>query len=106
MADEVESRVLRRCSSQLENAFESDSDLTHYLNSEGYLKDNDYEEIVNPNSTLSKRDKASILVKGVKNKVSLNANRYHEFLKHLRLNTRKYGDIVDILDSAYGKLFI
>jgi len=104
MGEEVESRVLLRCTSQLENALESDSDLAHYLNSEGYLKDDDYETVVNPTSALSRREKASLLVGGVKNKVALKPERYHDFVKHLRLNARKYGDIVSILDATYGKL--
>ena len=102
MGEEVESRVLLRCTSQLENAFESDSDLAHHLNGEGYLKDDDYESVVNPSSLLSKREKASVLVGGIRNKVALKPERYHDFMKYLRLNPRKYGDIVSILDATYG----
>ncbi len=104
MAETVESLVLLRCTSQLEIAFESDVDLAHYLNVEGYLKNDEHEAVINPSSVLTKREKSSILVRGIKNKIELNSNRYHELLRHLRLNARKYKDIVDILDTEYGKI--
>ena len=103
MNDDVESLVLLDCTVQLENALEADTDLAHFLHKEGFLKDDDYEDVINPKSLLNRKEKASILVAGIKNKVTLNSQRYHVFLKHLRLFPRKYGDIVHILDASYGR---
>ena len=55
MSDSVESNVLLRSTSFLERAFESDSDLAHHLNKEGYLKDDDYDDVINPKTMLSGR---------------------------------------------------
>ena len=48
MSNSVESNVLLHSTSLLERAFESNSDLAHHLNKEGYLKDNDYDDVINP----------------------------------------------------------
>ena len=103
MGDNLESTVLLVCTSQLEKAFESDRDLAHHLNKEGYVKDDEYNEVTDPKSIISKREKASILVSGIKKTVALNSQRYHDFLDYLRLSPRKYGDIVGILDNVYGE---
>ena len=84
----------------------SDSDLAHHLNKEGYLKDDDYDDVINPKTNAMRKEKASILVAGIKNKVEQNPQRYHEFLKHLRLSPRKYGDVVDVLDKHFVEYLI
>ena len=106
MSDSVESNVLLRSTSLLERAFESESDLAHHLNKEGYLKDDDYDDVINPKTMLSRKENASILAGGIKNKVEQNPQRYHEFLKDLRLSPRKYGDVVDLLDKHFGEYLI
>ena len=103
MGENLESTVLVVCTGQLERAFECDRDLAHHLNKEGYVKDDEYNEVTDPKSMLSKREKASILVSGIKKTVALKSQRYHDFLDYLKLYPRKYGDIADILDNVYGE---
>ena len=103
MGENLESTVLVVCTGQLERAFECDRDLAHHLNKEGYVKDDEYNEVTDPKSMLSKREKASILVSGIKKTVALKSQRYHDFLDYLQLYPRKYGDIADILDNVYGE---
>ena len=102
MGDADEYTVLLHLTSKLEQEFEGDTDLAHYLHEQGYIKDNDYSDIIDPKSLLSRRDKSSLLVSGIRQKVALYPRKYHDIVDYLRLNSRKYGDIVNLLDIKLG----
>jgi len=105
MGDNIEYQVLLHLTSQLELEFEGDIDLAHFLNREGYIKDNDYSDVINPKSLLSRNNKSSILVSGIKHKVASYPERYYGLIDHLRSNSRKYGDIVNLLDVKFSECF-
>ena len=89
------------CTAKLVIALRSDASILHYLDREGFIKPNIYEDVNNPKSLLSASEKSGLLVTGIRDKVELNPKNYHKFVDHLRQNRRLYRDIMEILDDEY-----
>ena len=104
MEESREYSTLIKCTRQLETALRGDRDITHYLHEEGFLKKDDYDDVIDPNSRLSRVDKAGVLVTAIKEKVELNPDNYHKLVKYFHSNMKKYEDIVKILDKEYETL--
>ena len=101
-AESKEYITIVNCTAKLVIALRSDASILHYLDREGFIKPNIYEDVNNPKSLLSASEKAGLLVTGIKDKVELNPKKYHKFVDHLRQNMRMYDDIVEILDNEYN----
>ncbi len=91
------------CTAKLVIALRSDTSILHYLDREGFIKPNIYEDVSNSKSLLSASQKAGLLVAGIKDKVELNPKNYHKLMRHFHQDRRMYGDIADILDHEYRK---
>ena len=100
----VEYTTLVNCTDELETALHSDKAILNFLNREGFIKPNIYEDVNNPKSLLSASDKAGLLVTGIKNKVKLNPKNYHKLMRYFRGDSGMYGDIADILEEEYLKI--
>ncbi len=98
-----ENVTIARCTEKLEIALESDKPILNFLDMEGFIKPNIYEDVNNPKSMLSVSEKAGLLVTGIKNKIKLNPKNYHKLMRHFHQDRRLYGDIADILDEEYRK---
>lgn len=61
------------------------------------------ERVLDPLTLLSAADKAGLLVPRIRDRVKLSCQDYHKLLEYLRLNWRKHGSIVDILDKEYDR---
>ncbi len=96
-----EYKTILQCTEELEIALESDKAILNFLDREGFIKPNIYEDVNNPKSLLSASEKAGLLVTGIKNKVKLNSKNYHKLMRHFHQDRRMYGDIADILDEEY-----
>ncbi len=94
-----EYRTIIHCTEELETALQSDRAILHFLEGEGFIEPNVYDDVTNPKSLLS----ASVLVTGIKKKVDLNPKNYHKLMRHFHQDRRMYGDIADILDKEYLK---
>ncbi len=94
----MEYDALVSCTDKLEIALTGDQEILHFLEQEGY---NIPDDVSNPTSMLSDRQKAGLVVTAIKNKVSLNTRNYQKLLDHFHRNKRKYGDIITILEQAY-----
>ena len=93
-----------RCSEQLSTALQSlDRELVHFLLEEGFITENLSEKVLNPLTLLSAADKAGLLVPRIRDRVKLSFQDYHKLVEYLRLNKRKHGSIVDILDKEYNR---
>ena len=101
MEESREYNTLVKCTRQLETALRGDRDIAHYLYEESFLKKDDYDDVIDPNSRLSRVDKAGVLVTAIKEKVELNHDNYHKLVKYFHSNRKKYEDIVKILDKEY-----
>ncbi len=99
-----EYNTLVNCTDKLVIALHSDNLILNYLDREGFVKPNNYEEVSNPKSMLSPNQKAGLLVAGIKDKVELNPQNYHKLMTYFRRDRRRYGDIADILDEEYHTL--
>ena len=98
-----EYRTIDQCTEELETALHSDKPILHFLNREGFIKPNVYDEVSNPKSLLSEEERAHLVVTGIRNKVKLNPKNYHTLLKYFHKDRRMYGDIADILDKEYHR---
>ena len=96
--------TLVNCTAKLNITLRSDDTILHFLDREGFIKPNIYEDINYPKSLLSAREKAGLLVTGIKDKVELNPKNYHTLMRYFREDRRMYGDIADILDEEYLKI--
>lgn len=98
MSESLEYKTIVSCAKQLEIAFSSlDRNLVHFLNQEGFITQEVCDDILNPRSTLTNREKAGELVTGIRKKVELSAPKYHSFLNYLCQRGKQYEDIVNIL---------
>ena len=100
----VEYTTLVNCTDELETALHSDKAILNFLNREGFIKPNIYNDVNNPKSLLSDDDKAGLLVTGIKNKVKLNPKNYHKLMRYFREDRKMYGDIADILEEEYLRI--
>ena len=98
-----EYRTIIHCTEELETALLSDRAILHFLEGEGFIEPNVYDDVTNPKSLLSASEKAGLLVTGIKDKVKLNPKNYHQLMRYFYQNRRMYGDIADILDKEYLK---
>ena len=101
MAESREYANLVKHSEKLEIALSSDTNILHFLNKEGFINDNVYDETRDPKSTMSPAEKSYKVVNAIRNKVKLNPQNYHKLLHHFRQDRRSYGDIADILDNEF-----
>ena len=101
MAESREYANLVKHSEKLEIALSSDTNILHFLNKEGFINDNVYDEARDPKSMMSPAEKSYKVVNAIRNKVKLNPQNYHKLLHHFRQDRRSYGDIADILDNEF-----
>ena len=104
MEESREYNTLIECTRQLETALRGDRGIAHYLHKEGFLKKDDYDDVLNPNSRLPHVNKAGVLMTAIKKKVKLNPDNYHKLLHYFHSSFVKYMDIVAILDEVYETL--
>ena len=95
------------CTDKLEIALRGDRAITHFLHTNGLITEETYDSVNDPRSkTLSPREKATLLVADIKDKVSLNPKNYHHFVGYFRENKRLYKDILHILSEEYYSLLL
>ena len=98
----LEYATLGKCVTQLESALGFYfKEITIYLFGEGFIADELYMEFLEPQSTYSSAEKATKLVLQIMSRVSLEPVNYYKLINYLRLDKRKYGDIVEVLDAEY-----
>ncbi len=101
----MEYTTLMNCADKLEIALHKDRDMTHFLHKSGLISEETYDSVSDPRSTtLNPREKASVLVQDIKDKVRLNPENYHILIQYLRENQWQYKDILDILSKKYEGL--
>ena len=99
-AASLEYRTLVACTQDLELALGSDRDLVHELHQGGFVKD-DYDNIIDPKSSLSAKQKAGYLVVGIKNKVFVRRESYLDFISILEKQPNHfYDDIIETLQQC------
>ena len=97
-----EQTALEKCTGQLERVLEHNiDDIARYLQSEGFINDELYKEVITEPSAYSDADKASKLVHQIIRRVILEPNNYYKLINHLRLKKGRFSDIVDMLDAEY-----
>lgn len=103
MSDSIELKTIKKCASQLETALVGlDSKLVHFLQEEGYITDDVHDRILNPASLLGRSDKASELVKWIRNRIQLHSESYHMLINWFRKNGKLYQPIVNILELEFN----
>ena len=101
MTESKEYSTIIKCRRKLEIALENDRDIALFLLQQGFITQERYDEVINPKSLLTDTDKASMLVTAIRNRVELNPHNYHKVVDHLCQNTKRYGDISEILNQQY-----
>ncbi len=102
MSHSNELRTITKCSPKLETALNGvESELVHFLLDKGFITRAVCDEILEPKSSLNDADKASKLVKWIRNKVELDASKYHILLEFFQASGTFYKSIVDILQTEY-----
>lgn len=103
MSESREYTILFKCTEKMKLAPSSSSSLLHSLFMKGLINRALYDDLSEPRSMLSRRDKVNMLVRAIQNAVELNPKKYHVLMDILSQNKREYGDILDIL-KEYGKI--
>ena len=104
MSDSLELKTIKKCAPMLETALVGlDSKFVHFLQEEGYITDDVHDKILNPASLMSGLDKASELVKWIRNRVQLHSESYYMLITWFRKNGKLYQPIVDILELEFNR---
>ena len=80
------------------------SGMVHFLETEGFIRESVAEDIRNPTSMLTERDKAGKLVEGIRDAVFMDKDMFHTLLEHLRKSGKFYKSTVDNLTKELVKL--
>ena len=104
MAESREYTTLLNCTEALEIELGQDRSVLLFLHREGLIPDEVFESVDDQKSVLSDREKSSMVVKGIKNKVKYTPNNYYKLLEYLQVDERRHGNIVNILDEEYERL--
>ncbi len=103
MPDSVELKTIKKCTSALETALrEIDRDLVHFLNDEGFIRDEAHDTILN-SSSRSEASKAGELVTRIKTTVDLDPAKYHTLISWFKEKGASYQPIVNILEDEYRR---
>lgn len=102
MSESREYKTIVNCTKKLETAFRSlDRDIVHYLFCEGFITQEERDEVLEVRSMLSSYQKAERLVTSIRRNVELNPQNFQTILNHLRRSGKYYESIVNILDEEY-----
>ena len=104
MSSTPELRTIENCAPKMEIAFKgSDRNLVHNLKKEGFFQEALCEDVLNPRSMLTEREKAGKMVEAVRDAVYLSKKKFHTLLAILRQgeNAAYYGSIVDSLTEEF-----
>ena len=100
----MEYLTLLHCTSKLEIALKDKRDIVHFLECQNFILRELHDEVLDPKSTLSKTEKVGQLVEKIKDKILLDSNNYHLFVRELKINLRSFGEIVKIMDSEFMRI--
>lgn len=90
--------VLRKHRDALEKAVTLDmTSLAHNMNNAGLLPDDIYKNVTDPNSMLSKTQKATDMVTALQTKVDLDPRNLNKFVDILCQKSKLYGEIISML---------
>lgn len=104
MSDSIELITVKECTPQLETALRGiDTEVVHFLYHEGFITDNVRDKVLNPASCLSEADKASELVKWIRNRVQQDRESYHIFLRRLKESGKLYQPIAGKMEAEYER---
>ena len=107
MSSTPELQAIKNCASKMEIAFKrSDGDLVHNLEKEGFFQEELCEDVLNPRSMLTERQKAGKMVEAIRDAINLSNKKFHTLLAILRQgeNAAYYSSIVDSLTEEFGRL--
>ena len=104
MSESLELKTVEECTPKLEIALSGiDREFVHFLAQEGFISKQVCSEVLNPQSTLTKEEKAGKLVEGVKRRVSLDPQSFRTLLDRFKEDGALYKPIVRILEGAHSK---
>ena len=101
MGESQELQLLKKYTGKLETALKANlSWVADEMNIIGWLNDDKHEDIKDPDSRLSKTQKASVMVTCLRNKVTLNPRNLGKFLIILEKNQLQFDDIISLFRSG------
>ena len=105
MEDSTEFKTVKRCTRPLETALKGlDSNMVDFLYQNGFIPDDNYDQIRSAKTLLSPADKAYELVKGIKNRVKQDKGSYIVLVGGLTQGGVLYQPIVNTLTEEYQRL--
>ena len=105
MSSSPEYETIVNCTVGLEIIFKGcESSMVHFLRREGFIREAVSDDVLDPRSMLTQRDKAGRLVEGIRDAVFLNKDMFHTLLNHLRTCGKYYSSTVDSLSKELVKL--
>jgi len=103
MSESPELKAIKKCAPNLERALKGlDRDLVHFLNDEGFISDEVLNKVLNPVSVWSEDDKATELVKWIRNRVKQDPASFHTLLAWFKARGKYYEPIMMALEAEMG----
>ena len=101
MGDTQELQLLRKYTGALETALKANlSWVADEMNIIGWLNDEKHEDIKDPDSRLTKTQKASVMVTCLRNKVTLSSRNLGKFLIILKKKQLQFNEIITLFENG------
>ena len=104
MSTSRELQTLKTCTPQLETLLKHpERDLVHFLSQKSLISESVQEDVLNPRSMLTERQKAGMLVDGIKDAVSLDKELYYILLRYFEGKGAHYKPVVETLTKTLSE---
>ena len=104
MGESIEFKTVKNCTLSLEKALKSlENKIVFFLNSNDFITDDVYSNVLNPNSSLTAANKTFQLIEGIKNLIDQDKSSYQVLIDGFTKGGIGYAPIVRILEEEYAK---
>ena len=98
----IQEKLLKECRSKILIGLEFDTAwLATEMNAEGLVDEEDLQQITDPNTHLTKKGKAELIMKSLSKKVALSHQHLETMINLLNNKDKMYSDVIKMLE---GKL--
>ena len=102
--ESAEFRTVKKCAPLLQKALKGlESKVVYFLNEKGFITDDVMSQVLNVKTVLSVTDKTLMLVEGIKTRVDLDEDSYHELVHGFSQGGPHYAPIVKKLNEEYQR---
>ena len=105
MSVSPELATVKNCTSQLETILKRcDRNIVHFLHNEGFIGADTYDEVLDPQSILTRAQRAGKVVNGIVTRIELDPPSFRLLVNCFKEGGKLYQPIVRILETEYNSI--